>query len=182
MKIYPGEGASAQVPHNRLDERPARRGGMQSRPASTAAPADQPVQEIRKQLLVAQRVLGRQQSVLGGFEGFGSLLEAGATAEEAVGYIRRVLYRGEFVLESFRDELLGILASGDSSALRSLIEGKRAEIHESAVLLSRLETAQQNSRSLGSSAEALAEVLSGIRSEGDQLLHLDGKNVLDLLD
>jgi hypothetical protein len=181
MKIYPGEGASAQVPHGRLDERPVWRVSMRGRTASTVDPADQPVPEIRKQLLVAQRLLGRQQSVLGGFEGFGSLLEAGPTAEEALGYIRRVLYRGESVLEPFRDQLLGILSSGDRSTLRRLIEDKRAEIRESAVLMSRLETAQQNSRSLGSSAEALSEVLSGIRSEGDQLLNLDGKNALDLL-
>jgi hypothetical protein len=50
-----------------------------------------------------------------------------------------------------------------------------------AVELSRLETAEQNSRSLASGDAVVGEILAGIRSEGNKLLTLEGKNVLDLL-
>jgi hypothetical protein len=62
-----------------------------------------------------------------------------------------------------------------------MIEGTKAEIHGLAVELSRLETAEQNSRSLALGQAALAGVLEGIKRQGDQLLDLEGKNVLDLL-
>ena len=62
-----------------------------------------------------------------------------------------------------------------------MIENAKTQIHGLAVELSRLETAEQNSRSLALGKAALADVLEGIRTQGNQLLNLEGKNVLDLL-
>jgi hypothetical protein len=179
MKIYPSENASGQVAGYRLYEKTAARGGPGNRREPVPQAADQPIPEIRKQLLVVQRSLGRYQSILGGFEGFKVLLDSGA--REAADYIRHVIYRGEAVLEPYRAELNRILQTKDRPALQQLINGARTEIQGLAVELSRLETAEQNSRSLVLSAGALPDILKGIRSEGDQLFRLDGKNVLDLL-
>ena len=62
-----------------------------------------------------------------------------------------------------------------------MIADTKTEIRALAVELSRLETAEQNSRALALGKAALSDVLKGIRSQGDQLLNLEGKNVLDLL-
>ncbi|UCF99276.1 MAG: hypothetical protein JSV89_06980 [Spirochaetaceae bacterium] len=182
MKIYPGQNTAGQVSRDRLNDRSVVRGGEQTtRSAEPAHAADNPVPEIRKQIMVVQRSLGRYQSILGGFEGFRPLLEAGAAADEASRYISRIVYRGEAVLEPFSVELHRILQAEDRSALQRLIDNARNEIHGFAVQLSRLETAEQNSRSLGASSADLSDILVGIRSEGDQLLKLEGKNVLELL-
>ena len=73
------------------------------------------------------------------------------------------------------------ILAGDPDLLQQLIETTKQEIHGLAVELSRLETAEQNSRALALGEAALSDVLEGIRSQGDQLLNLEGKNVLDLL-
>jgi len=180
MKIYSGENASGQVSSNRLNERTVVRMGPRGRPVSQPAAEEQPVPEIRKQLLVVQRSLGRYQSMLGGLEGVKILLQTGArTAND---YIPHVVYRGEAVLERYSDQLNRILQDKDIDYLQQLIRDAKTEIHGLAVQLSRLETAEQNSRSLALGKAALSDVLGGIRSQGDQLLNLEGKNVLDLLD
>jgi hypothetical protein len=62
-----------------------------------------------------------------------------------------------------------------------MIDSTKKEIHGLAVELSRLETAEQNSRSVAFGQAAISNLLEGIRNQGDQLLNLEGKNVLDLL-
>jgi hypothetical protein len=179
MKIYPGDKAFSQVSHNRFNEATAVQVGPRSRSASKATAEEAPVPEIRKQLLVVQRSLGRYQSMLGGLEGFKVLLSAGApTAND---YIRQVMYRGEAVLQPYNAQLNRILQNKDQDSLQQMIADTRSEIHELAVELSRLETAEQNSRAIALDENALTSVLQGIRSRGDQLLNLEGKNVLDLL-
>jgi len=179
MKIYPSDKPFGQVSNNRLPERMGVHIGGRGRPASRPAVEEQPVPEIRKQLLVVQRSLGRYQSMLGGLEGFKILLKA--EAETAADYISHVVYRGETVLEPLTGKLNRILQNKDSDSLQQLIESTKKEIHGLAVELSRLETAEQNSRSLAFGEAALSSVLEGIRSQGHQLLNLEGKNVLDLL-
>jgi hypothetical protein len=179
MKIYPGDSASGQVSHNRLKEPTAVQVGPRGRPMPHPEAEEQPVPEIRKQLLVVQRSLGRYQSMLGGLEGFKVLLKA--DARTATDYIGHVLYRGEAVLEPYSGQLDRILQRKDLESLQRLIESTKAEIHGLAVELSRLETAEQNNRSLAFGEAALSDVLEGIRNQGDQLLNLEGKNVLDLL-
>ena len=85
------------------------------------------------------------------------------------------------MLEPYESRLNRILQNKDLGSLQQLIESAKAEIHGLAVQLSRLETAEQNSRSLALGKAALSELLEGIRSQGDQLLKLEGKNVLELL-
>ena len=179
MKIYPADNASGQVSGDRLNERTAVQMAPRGRPVSRPAAEEQPVPEIRKQLLVVQRSLGRYQRMLGGLEGFKVLFKA--DARTATDYVRHVVYRGEAVLEPYSGQLNRILQNKDLESLQQLIESTKAEIHGLAVQLSRLETAEQNSRSLALDKAALMEVLEGIRSQGDQLLNLEGKNVLDLL-
>jgi hypothetical protein len=179
MKIYPSDSASGQVSNNRLNESTALRMGPRGRPVSQPSAEEQPVPEIRKQLLVVQRSLGRYQSMLGGLEGFKILLQA--DAKTANDYIPHVVYRGEAVLERYSDQLNRILQDRDLDSLQRLIQDARTEIHGLAVQLSRLETAEQNSRSLALGKAALSDVLEGIRAQGDQLLNLEGKNVLELL-
>ena len=145
------------------------------------ATANTPVPEIRKQLVVVQRSLGRYQSILGGLEGFLPLLESGTAEAEATRFIDGILYRGEAVMEPFREELISILKNGDRSALRRMIEKTRTDIHVLGIRLSRLETAEQNSRSIASSTMVASDILEGIRKQGDQILNPDRKNVLDLL-
>ena len=179
MKIYPGEKPFGQVSHNRLNEPTALPMGSRNRLAAKAAAADQPVPEIRKQLLVVQRSLGRYQSMLGGLEGFKILLQTDATT--AKDYIRHVIYRGEAVLQPYSEQLDRILQNKDRESLQRMIADTKTEIHALAVELSRLETTEQNSRALALGKAALSDVLEGIRNQGDQLLNLEGKNVLDLL-
>ena len=179
MKIYPGDTPFGQVSHDRLNERTAVNKGGRGRRVSGAPAEEQPVPEIRKQLLVVQRSLGRYQSMLGGLEGFKVLLKA--DARTAADYVSHVVYRGETVLEPLSAKLDRILQDKDLDSLQQMIEATRQEIHGLAVELSRLETAEQNSRSLAFGEAALSSVLEGIRSRGDQLLDLEGKNVLDLL-
>ncbi len=179
MKIYPGENASGQVSSNRLNERTVVRKGTRGRPVSQPAAEEQPVPEIRKQLLVVQRSLGRYQSLLGGLEGVKILLQT--DARTANDYIPHVVYRGEAVLERYSDRLNRILQDKDLDSLQQLIRDTKTEIHGLAAQLSRLETAEQNNRSLALGKAALSDVLEGIRSQGNQLLNLEGKNVLDLL-
>jgi hypothetical protein len=181
MKIYPGENLSGQVSRNRVNERPVARGSSDGRQAVPAATGDSPIPEIRKQMLVVQRTLGRYQSILGGFEGFQRFLQSSAAAEDAEAYLRKVAYRGEAVLEPFKVELARILATRDTAALQRLIQNLRTEIHRFAVQLSRLETAEQNSRSVNSTGKSLTDILRGIKTEGDLLLDLEGENVLKLL-
>ena len=179
MKIYPGDNFFGQVSGNRPDQRTAVRVGPRGRPVSGPAAEEQPVPELRKQLLVVQRILGRYQIMLGGLEGFKILLKA--DVKTANDYINHVVYRGEAVLEPHRGRLQNILQNKDLDSLQQMIESTKKEIHGLAVELSRLETAEQNSRSLAFSQSALSDVLEGIRSRGDRLLNLEGKNVLDLL-
>jgi hypothetical protein len=179
MKIYPSENASGQVSGNRLNERTAVQMAPRGRPIPRPAAEEQPIPEIRKELLVVQRSLGRYQSMLGGLEGFKVLLKA--DARTANDYISHVVYRGEAVLEPYKSRLNRILQNKDLDSLQQLIESAKTEIHGLAVQLSRLETAEQNSRSLALGKAALSELLEGIRSQGDQLLNLEGKNVLELL-
>jgi len=179
MKIYPGEKSFGQVPQNRLNEPAALQTSSRNRSAAKAPAAEQPVPQIRKQLVVVQRSLARFQSMLGGLEGFKILMQSGATA--AGDYIRHVVYRGEAVLQPHSDRLDRILQTKDQESLQRMIADTRTEIHALAVELSRLETAEQNSRALTLGKAALSDVLEGIRKQGDQLLDLEGKNVLDLL-
>jgi hypothetical protein len=181
MKIYPGENSAGQVSHKRVNERPVARGSADGRQAVPADSGDNPIPEIRKQMLVIQRILARYQSLLGGFEGFQRFLEPTAAAEDADLYLQKVVYRGEAVLEPFKVELARILETQDRSALQQLIQNVRKEIHGFAVQLSRLETAEQNSRSINSTGKSLADMLHGIKTEGDLLLDLEGKSVLKLL-
>ena len=181
MKINPGENLSGQVSHKRVNERPVVRGGADGRPAVPADTGDSPIPEIRKQMLVVQRTLGRYQSILGGFEGFQRFLEPSAAAINADLYLQKVVYRGEAVLEPFKVELARILKAQDTPALQRMIQNVRTEIHGFAVQLSRLETAEQNSRSTNSTGKSLADILQGIKTEGDLLLDLEGENVLKLL-
>jgi hypothetical protein len=179
MKIYPVDNFSGQISGNRPDQRTAVRVGPRGRPVSGPAAEEQPVAEIRKQLLVVQRSLGRYQSMLGGLEGFKILLQT--DAKTANDYIDHVVYRGETVLEPHRGRLQSILQNKDPDSLQQMIEDTKKEIHGLAVELSRLETAEQNSRSLAFSQSALPDLLEGIRSRGERLLNLEGENVLDLL-
>jgi hypothetical protein len=179
MKIYPSERPSGQVSHKWLNEKTAQQKSVRARSASEKATPEQPVPEIRKQLLVVQRALGRYQSMLGGLEGFKILLRTEATT--AADYIRHVVYRGEAVLQSSSQQLDRILNNKDQDSLQRMIADTKREIRALAVELSRLETAEQNSRALTLGKAALSEVLEGIRDRGDQLLDLEGKNVLDLL-
>jgi len=179
MKIYPGERPLGQVSHNWLNEPATLQKGSRNRSASESAAAEQPVPEIRKQLLVVQRSLGRYQSMLGGLEGFKILLRTDATT--AKDYLRHVVYRGEAVLQPYGEQLDRILQNKDQDSLQRMIADTKTEIRALAVELSRLETAEQNSRALAMGKAALSDVLEGIRNQGDQLLNLEGKNVLDLL-
>jgi hypothetical protein len=181
MKIYPGENTPGQVSSNRLRDRSLASGDAPIRGGENAQPVENPVPQIRKQILVVQRSLGRQQSILGGLEGIEHLFGSPTSAGEIAHYIGGVVYRGEAVLDPFSAELSKILQRQDRSALRTLIKKAKEEIQALAAQLSRLETAEQNSRSLNPSSDALADTLAGIRSQGDQLLKLEGKNVLDLL-
>jgi hypothetical protein len=181
MKIYPGENLSAQVSRNRVNERPVARSVVEGRSDVPADTGDSPVPEIRKQMLVVQRTLGRHQSILRGFEGFQRFLQPSAATEEADDYLKKVVYRGEAVLEPFKAELARILAARDTSALQQLIKKSRAEIHGFAVQLSRLETADQNSRSIITTGKSIAGILRGIKTDGDLLLEMEGDNVLELL-
>jgi hypothetical protein len=181
MKIYPGENLSGQVSRNRVNERPVPRGGADGRQAVPVDTGDSPIPEIRKQMLVVQRTLGRYQSILGGLEGLQRFLQPSAAAEDAEAYLQKVVYRGEAVLQPFKDELARISATQDTSALQRLIQNLRTEIHRFAVQLSRLETAEQNSRSLNSTGKSLADILQGIKTDVDLLLDLEGENVLKLL-
>ena len=179
MKIVPNDTPSGQVSRNRLHESSIPRAPVLKRSASQEPDIGQPVSEIRKQLLVVQRSLGRYQSILGGLEGFKILLQSDAgTADD---YIGKVMYRGQAVLEPYSDRLERILQNKDSKSLQGMIENTRNEIHGLAVELSRLETAEQNSRSLISGSAAISEILGGIRSSGEALLRVEAKNVLDLL-
>jgi hypothetical protein len=179
MKIYPGERPFGQVSHNRLNEPAVLQKGLRNPSASETEATEQPVPEIRKQLLVVQRSLGRYQSMLGGLEGFKILLQT--DAKTATDYLRHVVYRGEAVLQSRGEQLERILQNKDQESLQRMIEQTKTEIRTLAVELSRLETAEQNSRSLALGKAALSDVLAGIRNQGDRLLNLEGKNVLDLL-
>jgi hypothetical protein len=179
MKIYPSENASSRITPDRLNDPTTTQTSSRARQAAPPVVEEQPVPEIRKQLLAVQRTLGRYQRVLGGLEGFKVLLRS--DAKSAADYIAHVRYRGEAVLEPYSVQLNGVLQRGDAEALGRLIQGTRAEIHGLSVELSRLETAEQNSRSLSLGRAALSGVLEGIRRQGDQLLNLEGKNVLDLL-
>ena len=179
MKIYPGERPFGQVSQKWLNEPTALQNGSRNRSASETAAAEQPVPEIRKQLLVVQRSLGRYQSMLGGLEGFKILLQTDATT--AKDYLRHVVYRGEAVLRSYSEQLERILQNKDQDSLQLMIAATKTEIRALAVELSRLETAEQNSRALSPGTAALSDVLEGIRNQGDRLLNLEGKNVLDLL-
>ncbi len=181
MKIHPGENLCGQVSHKRVNERPVARGSVDGRPAAPVDTGDSPVPEIRKQMLVLQRTLGRYQSILGGLEGFQRFLEPSAAAEDADLYLQKVVYRGEAVLEPFKVGLARILETQDASALQRLIQNVRTEIHGFAIQLSRLETAEQNSRSINPTGKSLAGVLLGIKTEEDLLLDLEGQNVLKLL-
>jgi len=181
MKINPDESLSAQVSHKRVSERPVARGGADDRPAVPADTGGSPIPEIRKQMLVVQRTLGRYQGILGGFEGFQRFLEPSAAVKDASQYLRKVVYRGEAVLEPFKVELERILETRDMPALQRLIGNVRTEIHGFAVQLSRLETAEQNSRSINFTGKPLADILQGIKTEGNLLLDLEGGNVLKLL-
>ena len=181
MKINPSENLPGQVSRNRVNERPVAHSNVDDRSAAPIDAGDSPIPEIRKQMLAVQRTLGRYQSILGGFEGFQRLMEPSAASENADLYIRKVLYRGETVLEPFKVELDRILEAQDRSALQRLIQNVRTEIHRFAVQLSRLETAEQNSRSINSTGKSLADILQGIKTEGDLLLDLEGENVLKLL-
>lgn len=179
MKIYPGENVSGQVSNETRRERTAIPSSPRSRPVSPAEQMDRPIPELRKQLLVVQRALGRYQRILGGFEGFKVLLDT--EAKRATDYIHHVQYRGEAVLKPYGDRLEAILQTGDRTGLQQLIDATKTEIRGLAVELSRLETAEQNSRSLASGNIVPAGILAGIRSEGSRLLTLEGRNVLDLL-
>jgi hypothetical protein len=179
MKIYPDDRPFGQVSHDRWNESRSVQMSPRSRSASKPPVEQQPVPDIRKQLLVVQRSLGRYQSMLGGLEGFKVLLET--DAKTANGYIRHVIYRGEAVLQPYNAQLNRILQDKDQKSLQRMIAETKTEIHALAVELSRLETAEQNSRALSLSKAALSEVLEGIRSQGHQLLNLEGKDVLDLL-
>ena len=181
MKINPGGNLSGQVSHKRVNERPVARGGAEGRPAVPVDTGDSPIPEIRKQMLVVQRTLGRYQSILGGFEGFQRFLVPAAAVKDAALYLQKVVYRGEAVLEPFKVELARILETRDTPALQRLIQNVRTEIHGFAVQLSRLETAEQNSRSINSTGKSLADILQGIKTEGDMLFDLEGENVLKLL-
>jgi hypothetical protein len=179
MKIYPSGSAPGQAAYNRVNEPADLRSLRGGRESAEPEAKDQPVPEIRRQLLVVQRALGRFQSVLGGLEGFKVLLRSDArTADD---YIGKVVYRGERVLESHRGSLAGILANKDTDSLQQLIEDTRKEIRGLAVTLSRMETAEQNTRSLAFGEASLSSVLEGIRDRGSQLQNLEGQNVLDLL-
>jgi len=180
MKIVPNDTPSGQVSRNRLNDASTTRTAVHNRSASEEATVGQPVPEIRKQLLVVQRSLGRYQSMLGGLEGFKVLLQSDArTAGE---YIGHVVYRGEAVLKPYGARLDRILQNKDSESLQRMIANTRSEIHGLAAELSRLETVEQNSRSLVSGDASIFEIVGGIRSSGEALLSLEGKNVLDLLD
>jgi hypothetical protein len=179
MKIYPGNRPFGQVSQGWLNEPTVQQKGSPNRSASETKIAEQPVPEIRKQLLVVQRSLGRYQSMLGGLEGFKILLRTDATT--AKDYLRHVIYRGEAVLQSNGEQLDRILQNKDHESLQRMIADTKSEIRELAVELSRLETVEQNSRALTLGSAALSDVLDGIRNQGDQLLNLEGKNVLDLL-
>ena len=106
MKINSGESLFAQVSHKRVNERPVVRGGADGQPAVPADAGNSPIPEIRKQMLVVQRTLGRYQGILGGFEGFQRFLEPSAAVKDASQYLRKVVYRGEAVLEPFKVELI----------------------------------------------------------------------------
>jgi len=179
MKIYPGNKPFGQVSQNRLHEPAAIQAGVRSRRTSQPEAEAQPVPEIRKQLLVVQRTLGRYQSMLGGLEGFKVLLNA--DAKTANDYISHVVYRGEAVLQPHSERLNRILQDKNLDSLQEMIENAKTELHGLAVELSRLETAEQNSRALALGKAALSNVVEGIRAQGDQLLNIEGKNVLDLL-
>jgi hypothetical protein len=181
MKINPSENLSGQVSRNRVNERPVARGGVDGPPAVLADTGNSPIPEIRKQMLVVQRTLGRYQSILGGLEGYQRFLEPSAAAEDADLYLQNVVYRGEAVLEPFKGELAKIFEAKDTSTLQRLIQNVHTEIHGFAVQLSRLETAEQNSRSINSTGKSLADILQGIRTQGDLILDLEGDNVLKLL-
>jgi hypothetical protein len=196
MNINPSDNVAGQPPGHHQSTKSAKsrdalvRGVAQADAAQAAAAqqasarADAPLNEggaIRKQLVVVQRSLGRHQSILGGLEGFLTLLESSAHEVEATRYIDGTLYRGEALLQPFREELINILKNKNRSALRRMIEKTTADIHVLGVQLSRLETAEQNSRSIASGIMAASDILEGIRKQGDQLLNPDRKNVLDLL-
>ena len=79
------------------------------------------------------------------------------------------------------EQLDRILQNKDQESLQRMIADTKMEIRALAAELSRLETAEQNNRALVLGKAALSDVLEGIRNQGDRLLDLEGKNVLDLL-
>ncbi len=186
MKIYPGESTRVQVTGNR-GETPRQRQPAESPVRRRHGIAREPENAIAvgicEQIPLLQRNLPRYQSILGGFEGFKRFLGSRrpAPAEDISRYIDGIRYRGQAVLEPYRVRLEEITAGGDIDALHELIRNTRQAIERYAVQLSRLETAEQNSRSLSAGVNHLAGMLQGIKQEGNRLLSLEAENVLALL-
>jgi hypothetical protein len=186
MQINPSDNVPEKVQKNRNGEAQSVRGPVRKPTIAQKATesvlsdvGDNPISEIRKQILILQRSLSRQQSILGGFEGFRSLLDSSITRPGD--FIGDITYRGEAVLVPYRDRLEKIFETGDRAALERLISASRRIIDEHAIQLSRLQTAEQNSRSLAPSQTPLSSILQGIENAGDLLLKLEAENVLDLL-
>jgi hypothetical protein len=186
MKIYPGESTHRKVTGNRgettllrqqAEDAGRKLHGVAREPAKTIAAG------IREQIPLLQRNLARYQSILAGMEGFRKFLESRrpAPAEDVSRYIDGIRYRGQAVLDPYRARLEELNAGRDINTLQELIRDTRQTIERYAVQLSRLETAEQNSRSLRTGGNHLAGMLRGIKKEGSRLLSVEAENVLDLL-
>jgi hypothetical protein len=172
----------------RTDERPPEKGGVRRGPETEAQAAGQSgMSALRIRLLLLQQDVGRAQVVLGGLEGFASLLEdpgrEPASADAVAGdYVGRITYKGEAVLEPWRDRLREILRTGDTHALGKLIEDGRNDLGLLAQEMSRYETAQQNNRALAAGGDPLQVLKQRIREEAGSLLDLQPERVLRLLE
>jgi hypothetical protein len=188
------------VPSSAGNERPTERAASgarrvaeaQSAPVREAAVAGQEavgrseMSALRIRLLLLQQDVARAQQILGGLEGFAGLFASPARGskevrEEVAAYLERLTYRGETVLEPWRDRLEEILSARDTEGLTRLIEDGRNDLGLLARELSRYETAQQNTRALAAGGDALGALKHRIEEEASSLLDLQPERVLRLL-
>jgi hypothetical protein len=170
------------------ETRPGSGGAGRASEAETAQDAGRSgMSAVRIRLLLLQQDVARAQRVLAGLEGFAALLETPARGPEAAGvevgeYLARLTYKGEAVLEPWRERLEEILGAGDTEALGRLIEDGRNDLGLLARELSRYETAQQNSRALAADGDSLGVLKRRIREGAGSLLDLQPERVLRLLE
>jgi hypothetical protein len=173
---------SPDRPEDAAKGRPTR-GGKRSEPVAERSSEES---DLRHRILALQREVGRAQRVLGGLEGLEELLSGASTDGPPVDsklddYVARLTYRGEAVLEPFREQLDRILQAGDDAALQGLIEDSRNRLGLLAQELSRYETERQNNRAISASGDSLQLLKEQIQTNRGRFMEVKPENVLRLL-